>query len=674
MERTIFTQIVNREKDIEAVADGYKTKINHELWLADGLQKDAIQNCWDVRSDKKHGKNWECGFLLMKIDNKEVLCISDKGTTGLNGTKFYTPNELTKILEKISNESQRGEDLACFLNSNWSSKSIEEGGNRGRGKTLFLVASQSKNVFFESLRSTDNSYVFGEFYLDTADKQVKFSLHYDDDGKAMLKSELGEKISPITEYGTKIFILNPDTAVTQAIKSGELISFISNSRWETIRKYEAKIFVDDGNEKKYANLPYWYENELKGVEEKEFSPEIIKDGTEYKIKRLVLRYAPNLNVPDSIRGIAIQRGGMTIERIPAEELVKEQGMTDIYGWLEMESKPLEEEMKIRCEGPEHFNFTWTLNPARYLRNHIQSKIREFAKDLKIIESEQAKKNKIQKTAEEEALKLLTPLFKKLGLFGKHKGKRKKKGLSRKKNEPLRLSVPDMEFPRDDKRVNYGEKINGTYVVPINEFGESILVLVRVFIVSADGKTEMLQEKEINLHTGEGPRIGPDEIAISKKYKAGGYSLRARMIALENKDKILPDGVKIEKGTILYERVNQKFYVEINPPESGPFEFQPKGKDDKSYLFEWEQEGDGYIIYYNELHPRIKPLLNDGEGLRDYFAEQGSLLALQIKLEELIADDDKEDKDFTKLVKGKDASAVYKLFLNRHSEFLWSLKE
>ena len=92
------------------------------------------------------------------------------------------------------------------------------------------------------------------------------------------------------------------------------------------------------------------------------------------------------------------------------------------------------------------------------------------------------------------------------------------------------------------------------------------------------------------------------------------------------------------------------------------------------MFEWEQEGDGYIIYYNELHPRIKPLLNDGEGLRDYFAEQGSLLALQIKLEELIADDDKEDKDFTKLVKGKDASAVYKLFLNRHSEFLWSLKE
>jgi len=332
MERTIFTQIVNREKAIQAVADGYKTKINHEMWLADGLQKDAVQNCWDARSDKKHGKNWECGFQLMKLENKNILCISDQGTTGLNGTKFYTHAELTKILERVSNENQSGEDLACFLNSDWSGKSSEEGGNRGRGKTLFLVASDSKKVFFESLRSTDEEYVFGELYLDNADKQVKFSLHYGSDGKAMFKSELGDKIDPVNYHGTRIFILDPDKTVVQAIKEGEMLSFVSNSRWETIKKYDAKIFVDDGKEKKYATLPYWYENNLKGVEEKEFPPEVIKEGTSYKIKRLVLRYAPNLNVPDSIRGVAIQRGGMTIERIPAEELVKEQGMTDIYGW------------------------------------------------------------------------------------------------------------------------------------------------------------------------------------------------------------------------------------------------------------------------------------------------------------------------------------------------------
>ena len=46
--------------------------------------------------------------------------------------------------------------------------------------------------------------------------------------------------------------------------------------------------------------------------------------------------------------------------------------------------------------------------------------------------------------------------------------------------------------------------------------------------------------------GEGPKIGADEIVISKRYQIGGYSLRAKMIALEKKDKSLPDGSKIRK--------------------------------------------------------------------------------------------------------------------------------
>jgi hypothetical protein len=675
METIIFTQKVNQEKDIEAVADGYKTKIDHDLWLADGLQKDAIQNSWDARLDKKHGKAWECGFSLISINGVEVLCISDEGTTGLTGTKFHTDSDLINILQTISAGGNQGEDLACFLNSNWSGKSETEGGNRGRGKMLFLVASDSKKVFFESLRSTDGTYVFGSLYLDSADKHVKFSLHYDNDGREMLESQLGSKIHPIDKYGTRIYILNPNESVTQAMKNGAFVSFIGNSRWETIKKHGARIFADDGREKKYVALPYWYASDLEGVEERQFPPEIIKAGTDYKVKRLVLRYAPDLNVPGFVSGIAIQRGGMTIERIPAEKLVKEQGVGNIYGWLEMEDgKSLEREMKLRCEGPEHFDFSWNTNPARHVQSYIQTKIREFAKDLKIIESEQAKKNKILKTAEEDALRLLTPFFKALGLSGKRKGKKKKKEYIRKPNELLRLSVPDLYFPRENRRVNYGESVDGTHVVPINEFGESILVLIRVFLVSSDGKSWPLEVQEINLQPGEGPKIGPTRIPISPKFRAGGYSLRARMIAMEEKVNALPGGTKIEKGTVLYERVNQKFYVEVDPLESGPFMFQPKGKDDKRYLFDWESDGDGYIIYFNEFHPHIKSLLTDASKLGHYLAEQGSLLALQIRLEELIAEDDKDDKEFTGLIKDKDVSAVYRLFLGRHSEFLWEIRK
>lgn len=669
---TIFKQIKNDARDIEAIADEYKTKIKHELWLAEGLQKDAIQNSWDARIDKKHGKDWECGFSLINIRGEVFLCISDSGTTGLNGTKFSTESELVEIL----NENERGEDLAYFLNSNWSAKTSEEGGNRGRGKTLFLAGSRDKKIFFDSLRLSDKTYLFGELYLDT-DKQVKFKIYYDNEGKKKIREIMKDRLSPLNQSGTRIFIINPDNGIKQAISTGEILSFISNSSWERIRKYQARIFIESNREKKYAPLPQWYESELRGVLEKEFLPEVIKSGAEYKIKRLVLRYTPNGDLPEAIRGIAIQRDGMTIERLSADDLVHEEGMSNIYGWIEMESKPLGEEMKLNCEGPEHFDFNWTIKPAKYLRDYLKIKIREFAKEFKIINSEQAKKNKIQKLAEEDALKALTPLFKSLGLFGHHKGIGKKGKSGRSKNEPLRLSIQDIQFPRETRRVNYEEKINNAYVVPINDFSEDIFVRIHVFIVSKEGKTIRIDEKEINLQSGVGQKVGTESIVISKHiYEKGEYSFKANMRSLEDTNMYLPDGARIEKGTKLYERINLKFYVETDPPEHGPFRFEPRPREDKNYLLEWESdENGGYIIYYNNLHPRIIMLLQkeDEKELRHFLTEQGALLAFQIRLEELIAENDSaSDKDLFGLTRSKDPSKVWPIFLQKYSEFLWDL--
>ena len=667
----IFRQIRNDANDLKAIADGYRTKIGHSLWLVDGLQKDAIQNSWDARIDKKHGKGWECGFNLLDINGLEILCIEDKGTTGLNGTKFYTEEELSKIL----NKNKSGEDLAYFLNSNWSAKSSEEGGNRGRGKTLFLIASKEKRIFFDSLRSSDDVYVCGELYLDS-DKQIKFKLSYDKDAKKLLADLTKNRILPLDHYGTRIFIVNPESSIGKSIKNGEMLSFINYCRWETIKKHQAKIFIKNGNEKKYAVLPKWYEDKTEFLS-KIFPLEKIKENTPYKAK-LILRYAPNSDVPEIIKGISIQRGLMSIQCLRADELVHEEGMSDIYGWVEMD-EVLEKDMKNICEGTEHFDFIWTAKPAKYLKDYIRIKIREFAKELKIIESEEARKNKIQKTAEESALGSLVPFFKKLGLIGKYKGKRRKKHHKRKDDEPLRLSISDIRFPRkDSKRVNYGEKISNAYVVPINELSESILVLVRVFIVSSEGKTEIIEEREINLKTGRGPKIGVNEITIDSNFNKGGYSLRAKMISLEKKKWKLSDGTDIVKGTVLYDRINQKFYVEVDPPESGPFRFQPEKKEKKNQLFRWEPEGDdGYVIFYNELHPRIKILLDDVEKLGDYLTEQGALIAIQVALEELMAEGDEGviiDIDLKGLIKSEDISSVWPVFLRKYSEFIWDLKE
>jgi len=85
----------------------------------------------------------------------------------------------------------------------------------------------------------------------------------------------------------------------------------------------------------------------------------------------------------------------TLEILQDKELTAgiEKGLADIK---KGRTRPLEEELKSLCEGPEHIGFNWTIKPAKYLRDYLRTKVREFAKDLKILGSEQAKVNKIQK--------------------------------------------------------------------------------------------------------------------------------------------------------------------------------------------------------------------------------------------------------------------------------------
>lgn len=669
METRIISQITNAYNDIKAIADGYQTKISHDLWLVDGLQKDSIQNSWDARIDKKSANNWECGFYIKKINDKKILCIVDKGTTGLNGTRFKTQEEVANIL----NGSKNNEELAYFLNSNWSAKIGSEGGNRGRGKTLFLISSQESKIFFDSLRSSDGTYIFGELFLDK-DKQIKYRLFYDDLGKQSFEKFADGHISNLDQTGTRIFVVSPDLIIEKAIRDGSMSSLIKNTWWEILKKNEAKIFIDDGKEKKYILLPSEYEERVGSpIKNKELLNEVIKEGTPYKIKRLVMRHVPENTVIDSIKGIAIQRGGMTIERLLANELIFEEGLNNVYGWVEM-AETLEREIKIKCEGPEHFDFVWNLNPARYLKDYLKLKLREFAKEFKIIQSEEVQKNKIQRIAEKEVLTKVAPFFKKIGLSGKLKGKGSKTAHRRREDEPLRLSISTIKFPNDNRRVNYGEKIEGAVVVPINNFSENISVLIRIAIIPDEGDMDLMMEKKLILNPGTGPEVGPGVIEISEdKYGKIGYTIKASMISLEEKDWLLPDGTKVEKGTILYNRINQKFYVESDPPQSGPFHLQGEKNDKKDYLFRWEPEEDcGYIIYYNESHPRIKPILYDVEKLINYLSEQISLVALQIKLEELIANNEKDDKDFGIIIKSKDIGGILPIVFKKYSEFLWDL--
>lgn len=687
MSEKIFKQVTNKERDIEAVLDGYERVISHHFYLAEALQKDIIQNAWDARIDKVAGKNWSCVFKLIDIGKEQFLVITDEGTKGLIGTEFNTYEELMTILQNDNDD----EDLATFCSSNWSRKKGNDGGNRGRGKVVFLGSSRDKRIYFDSYRSSDGRYVMVELYI-TDSKEIEYKIVWDEEAKNKLANISKNKFLPLETYGTRIIILNPYSKIVEAMKKGNLLSYINNTWWEIIKKYNASITIDDGFAIRRATCPTWYYDNREDItinkiviedlqEIRLSAEEISNQDPSLKIRSMVLRYSPSRDIPLGIKGIAIQRGGMTIERYKTEDLVKEQGMSNIYGWIEL-NEELSRKMK-ECEAPEHFNFIWTKNPARYLIQYLRAKCRGFARELELIEDENAKKNKIQKQASQKAAKFLTPLFKKLNLSSSGgSGGRVRIGSTRQPNERLRLSIADFALPNDNNRINYNESIKGAYVFAINEYERDFLVQVRVWIESDSGQKFIVSERELNLSNREKVKVGVDLFKIDKNFEKGIYSFRARMILLEDSDidiQIGGDLVKAEKSTTLYDRVNKKFYLEIDPPETGPFSFEPRSSDDRSLLI-WDESSDEdntLIFCYNILHPKLIPLVenkDDSEPLTEYLISHGVMLMYKIKIDLMLASDDdylgQDDIELSSIIRSKSVEKVFPYLLQRQSEALW----
>ncbi len=99
--------IVNWENILQRIIDDYAgfATIPH------GVQKDAIQNGWDARTEKKKSENWGMRFSLQESGNSgKVVTFTDWGTTGLTG-RVLSGDDLNKDLP-IEEKWGRSENLA----------------------------------------------------------------------------------------------------------------------------------------------------------------------------------------------------------------------------------------------------------------------------------------------------------------------------------------------------------------------------------------------------------------------------------------------------------------------------------------------------------------------------------------------------------------------------------
>jgi hypothetical protein len=660
-----FIQPVNREAQLKTILAGYENVLQKEYWFSEALQKDAIQNSWDA---KLNSKKWYSKILFR--DNIQIeggiLLIEDGGTSGLIGDIPKDKEHLTSILSKEDPEEKQ--KLSFFLSQDFSVKAESSLGARGRGKMIFVAASQIKKIYFESFRNTDKRYLFGSFHIDK-NRDVQVEIFSDEEAlKEREKTEI-INIPKLITPGTRILIISPNEKIIEAIENGQMEAQIKETWWEILSKRDAKILIGKNEVCRVQKSP-WLPVSNSGIRETEnYGPIDLGDGL--KIKRISLCFLGEKSIPIGYEGIAIQRRGMCVERTKISSYNPSILNGLIYGSVEFDEK-LDDVIK-QAEAPEHCSFIWTKSIAPKVKKEIKIYINRFAEKYDILHS---KDNlpKQQRAAEIEAQKDLNKLAEKLGFGGHKTTKNKKRKKTPKTPEPIYLSVPDFKTPFENGRINSNQEINGAYFYPISTYEEPLKVLVRVWI-TREGEFEVKGlhlEKEILISKRTlKEKIGWDNVLIDDRFTKGKYYLRGKIIPLE--DKIFKDGRIAEKGKFLYHVVQKPFYVNEDPPDSGFFEVIREEINDKKHYFRWEEQEDGCKLYWNAKHPELREDLKDEIKLKNVIKREGALILVTMLY--LSAESENEDipliyREQIKLLEKKTMEEKLSWIYRLRSEFMW----
>lgn len=341
---------VNLERSDANIAEQYTN-------IYEGLQKDASQNAWDARATKK-GKDWK--LIFKYIHERDILVIEDFGTTGMDSKKWIRYQSL------------------------WDTSKAEEEtlGARGQGKFLFHYFSKNKTVLTE-----------------TIDEHGKYRFSYgtteewDDENKKLQDYIPGA--SPLDHQGTRIWITNIKPEFKDELLDYRIfMRYIASTWWEIIQNYSAPFIVNFDGVDRQITLPVLPEI----IKEKHLENDRIKQFG--KIRNLVMRYCKE-DAPEEFRGIAVQRGGMTILRLPisAEESIKNR----FYGHCNFDDA-LEKQLK-KCEMPNHFGF-FNKKAWNHVRENVRNKIDDF---LLEITPKKEKKVEVSQDVLDQAVKLVNDL-------------------------------------------------------------------------------------------------------------------------------------------------------------------------------------------------------------------------------------------------------------------------
>jgi hypothetical protein len=591
----------NWPADIKSIVDGYRshTTISH------AVQKDAIQNGWSARKNKK-GKGWSFTFELIEGSKDKFLILHDSGTTGLTG----------RILSAEEYEvDQPGEERWARFEGVAFTQPREERtlGSRGRGKFVFVGASKESTILYDTLRE-DGTYRLG---FRTVEKTESPIYAWDGEtGRKKLTEITGGLVSSLESAGTRVIIINPIDELITDIKKGVFVHYIGETWWEIIQKYQVTIKVKYGKKEQIAEVPKY--SVLKEEDSKQYKVWFRRHqkipGTieQILVKELHIIFDHDNVIPEDIRGIALQRAGMkicTIEPRYMDRKIAER----IYGFINFDE--ITEELMLDDEGIEHYSYDFRKAVPGAIKRYVDEEIYKFAKEkLGYGIDAREMRRKQQQNAERRAIVAVNNIAKEVGIgTGPGRGTGGG-GAGPKKPKKIYIEMQDVIFPRErDFRINYGEKISNIIFKVVNESDSEITVRSKLFLRFYDKLIKTFNEQDIRLPPKSSSGfIGPfDQIIAESEFPdRGRYTLVARILSLNESTK--GDELDIEK---------RSFYLEDDPPIRGlfekcePLEFPERAKTILAECL--KGESGGLVLEYNLNHPSQKAVENNEDDLAAY---------------------------------------------------------
>jgi len=593
----------NWPEDVRAIVDGYRSYAT----IPHAVQKDAIQNGWSARINKK-GKGWSFTFELLETDERKFLLMTDQGTTGLTG-RVLTPEEYEMDLPP---EERWGRFEGVAFTQPRAERTL---GSRGRGKFIFVGASKEYTILYDTLRN-DGIYRFG---FRTVIKTESPVAAYDgEEGRQKLREMTRNLIEPLSALGTRVIIVNPIDELVEDIKKGRFLRYIGETWWEIILKYDATIKVKAGGRENTATIPE--EFDLKEEDSRNVRVWIKRNQRlpagfrEIRIKTLHIVYRSDGTVPEDIRGIAIQRDGMKIYTIEPRYMMQREIAERLYGYINFDADT--EEDLLQDEGIEHYSYDFRRALPGAIKRFVEDEIMKFAReklgygvDAREVQRQQ------QRNAERRALTAANAFARALGI-GAGPGRARTGTGGERIAKKVRIKMEELSLPRPaDLRVNYGESIGNIKAKVVNDSERDIVVRLNLFLRYYDKVLRIFLKEDVEVEAHSISKVfGPFEERFTKdKYRdRGKYTIVAKILSLMDEDK----GTELDYDT-------KSFYLEEDPPMRGLFErCEAFGFPDEEPIKFWMGYSEygserGLVLYYNLNHPGYTSVSENEEDLAEY---------------------------------------------------------